>query len=76
MGNKVCDFNMYGTKSLRYCSHCCGTGTVGTVTFCLSGTGTGLHNGSGSGTRFESGFNIKGDEKVKKLKIEGPHSGI
>jgi hypothetical protein len=29
---------------------CCGPGTSGTVTFCLSGTGTGVHYGSLSGS--------------------------
>ncbi len=24
---------------------CCGTGTAGTATFCISGTGTGMHSG-------------------------------
>jgi hypothetical protein len=34
---------------------CCGTGigTTGTVTYCLSGTGTGMKNGSGFGTVFK-----------------------
>jgi hypothetical protein len=33
---------------------CCGAGTrtAGTVTFCLIGTGTGMHYGSGPGTGF------------------------
>ncbi len=38
------------------------TGTAGTVTFCLSGTETGMHYGSGTG--FGSGFNIKCTKKV------------
>ncbi len=46
---------------------CCGngTGTAGTVTFCHSGTGTGMHYCSGSGTGFRSGSNIKCNKKVK-----------
>jgi hypothetical protein len=55
---------------------CCkaGTGTAGTVTFCLSGTGTGIHYGSGfgsgsdSGTGFGSGSDIKCNKKVEKNK--------
>jgi hypothetical protein len=50
--------------SIRSCVQCCGTGTEGIVTFSLSGTGTGMHYGSGSVTGFGSGFNIK----YRKLK--------
>jgi hypothetical protein len=37
-----------------------GTGTAGTATFCLSGTGTVMHSGSGygSGTELGPGSNI------------------
>jgi hypothetical protein len=42
---------------------CCGTGTAGTVTFCLSGTGTVMYSGSGTG--IGPGSNIKCDTKVK-----------
>jgi hypothetical protein len=44
---------MYDTKSLRYCSQCCGIDTVGTVTFCLSGTGTRMHYGSRPGPELD-----------------------
>jgi hypothetical protein len=59
----------YGTAGeYIFCSVCsialilfCGTGTAGTVTFCLSRTGTGMHSGSRSrsGTGFGFGSNIK-----------------
>jgi hypothetical protein len=52
----------------------CNTGTAGTVTLCLGGTGTGMHYGSvsgsgfgsGSGAGFGSGFDIKCDKKGGK----------
>jgi hypothetical protein len=45
-------------------NQCCGagTGTEETATFCLSGTRTGMHYGSGSG----SGSNMKCNKKVLK----------
>jgi hypothetical protein len=45
----------YRTSYLwKYQRQCCETGTAGTITFCFSGTRTGMHygSGSGSGTRF------------------------
>jgi hypothetical protein len=44
------------------------TGTAGTVTFCLSGTVTGMHYGYRTG--FGSGSNIKCNKKVKNQKGE------
>jgi hypothetical protein len=44
-------------------AQCCGTGTAGTAILCLSGTRTGIYygssSGSGSGTGFRAGSNIK-----------------
>jgi hypothetical protein len=45
---------------------CCETGNAGTATFCLCGTGTVTHFGSGTGS------NIKWKTKVKKIKNERP----
>jgi hypothetical protein len=46
---------------------CCGTGTTeGTVTFCLSGTGSEMHSVSVAG--FGSGSKIKWNKSKKKLK--------
>jgi hypothetical protein len=53
------------------------TGTAETITFCLSGAGTGMQYGSGSGSGsgsvsgFGSGSNIK-CKKVTKYKNERP----
>jgi hypothetical protein len=61
------------------------TGTAGTVTLCLGGTGTGMHYGSVSGAGFESvsgagfgsGFDMKWDKKgLKKSKMRVQISGI
>jgi hypothetical protein len=55
--------------------HCCGTGaetgTAGTATFCLSGTGIGtsMHLGSGSGS------SIKIIQKSKNQKLEASFLG-
>ncbi len=65
-------------KWIRILIHnqCCGTGTAGTVTFCLSGTGTGMHYGSGSEAGFGTGNNVKWNFfKSKKLKMSGQLSG-
>jgi hypothetical protein len=50
---------------------CCGTGTgtAGTVTFYLSGIGTGMHYS------FSSGSYIKWNKNVKKSKMRGQPSG-
>jgi hypothetical protein len=42
---------------------CCGTGTAGTGTFCLRGTG--MHFGSRLGSEFDIKWNDKRGEKVK-----------
>jgi hypothetical protein len=47
---------------------CYGTGTAGTVNFCLGGTGNRTHYGYGTG--FGSGSNIKWNKKVKRIKNE------
>jgi len=50
--------NLAPAQKLRLGFHsCCGTGTRTARTFCLSGTGTGIHSGSSSGYR--SGSDIK-----------------
>ncbi len=46
---------------------CCGTGTAGTVTFSLRGTGMHSDSGSSSGTGFGSGSIIKWNTKVNFL---------
>jgi hypothetical protein len=53
---------------MLYCGkQCCGTGTgtAETATFCLSGTGTGMHYGSVSRARFGSESKIKRNKIVK-----------
>ncbi len=55
-------------------NQCCWTRTAGTVTFCLSGTGT--HYGSGSEAGFGTGNNVKWNFfKSKKVKMSGQLSG-
>jgi hypothetical protein len=60
-------------KWIRILIHnqCCGTGTAGTVTFYLSGTGIGMHYGSEA----EFGTGIKEFFKIKKVKMSGQLSG-
>ncbi len=49
----LCSSTIYKEKRQPTCAQCCGTGTVGTLTFCLSGTGTRtvINYGSVTGTR-------------------------
>jgi hypothetical protein len=64
----------HGTQLIKTAhTQCCGTGTAGTVTFCLCGTRTGKHYGSGTGFGPES--NIKCNKKSKKQKGEAKFLG-
>jgi hypothetical protein len=59
--------------SLVTFKQCCGPGTAGTITFCPSGIGTGMHYGSGTG--FGSGCNIKRNLKSQKITMRGQFLG-
>jgi hypothetical protein len=65
-------------SSERYRDHqSCVSGTPGTGTFCISGTGTGFGSGSNSGTRtgFGSDSSIKYNKSQKILKCEATFLG-